>query len=202
VVSEEIFVPFAMPADEVPLASMVRSTVLLSSQRALRTRGLFDRYLTFVDATRRDQMRVMTAGAWLPVDHALAHYKACDALALDRETIHAIGAESGRFLNETLLTIVAKLSKQAGVTPWAPFAHVNRMAARTWRGASCGVFKLGPKEARVEWIGLQVAAIPYFRVAFAGFIQGIVTLFTTTFFIRELPRYCSATTLGYRCSWV
>jgi hypothetical protein len=159
-------------------------------------------YLGFVDPPYREELLATTGGGWLSVDVAMAHYRACDALHLDRDTVLSIGAESGRFLNETLLTIVAKLSRQAGASPWVPFAHVNRMAARTWRGGSCGVFKLGPKEARIEWIGLPVAAIPYFRVAFAGFTQGIVTLFTKVFFIRELARFCSTTTIGYRCSWV
>jgi hypothetical protein len=180
----------------------VRNTVLLTSQRAMRSRGVFDDYVARIESRYREPLVALTAGAWLPLDVAVAHYRACDHLNLDREMILSIGAESGRFLNQTVLSTVFKLSREAGVSPWTALPHTNRLIARTWEGSTCGVFRLGPKEARLEWIGQPVSSIPYFRVAFAGFIHGILSLFADVVHVRELPRFCSFTTLGYRCSWV
>jgi hypothetical protein len=199
---EEVVLPFATPRHTTPLATGVRSTVLFTSQRALRTRGLYERYLDTLDGDHREPMRALTAGGWLPMEQALAHYSACDALSLERSVIESIGGEAGRALNQTVLAFVARLSQEAGVTPWSALVHTNRLIARTWQGSTCGIFKLGPKEARLEWIGQPLARNPYFRVAFGGFIHGILTLFAGVVFVRDIPKCCTSSALGYRLSWV
>jgi hypothetical protein len=198
----DVVCPFSAPRDEVPLATHVRSTVLLASQKGLRERGLFDAYLREVPAAQRDTLLSVTAGHWLPVELAITHYEACDRLALDRKVIESIGAESGRVINETVISVVVKLSREAGVSPWAALPHGGKMTARTWQGSSVAVFRMGPKEARVEWIAQPAAVIPYFRIAYGAFVLGVVSLFARTTFVRELPQLCTATTLGYRVSWV
>lgn len=200
--SEEELLPFGAPRNSIALATTIRGTVLLTSQRALRTRGLFDRYVKNLAPEHKDALLTMTAAAWVPMDVALAHYTACQELHLERDVILDIGGESGRFLNETVLSVVLRLSKEVGVTPWSALMHADRLRVRTWQGGKIALFKLGPKEARLEWVGIPVAGVPYYKIAFGGFIYGIITLLTSTAFVRELPRYCTATTLGYRCSWV
>jgi hypothetical protein len=195
---EETFLPFG----EGGTATAVRSTVILTSLRALRARAHFDRYMQALDEKYRDDILAITGGHWLAMDIARAHYLACDALALERGVIEDIGTESGRVLNHTVLAVVVKLSREAGASPWTALKHTNRLVGRTWQGSTCGVFKVGPKEARLEWVGQPVASIPYFRTAFGGFILGALQLFGRVVFVREIPRYCTSTTLGYRCSWV
>jgi hypothetical protein len=201
-VDEEVIVAFAGTRAQPPPARRVRSTVLVASQTALRSRGLYDAYLAQVDAAHREQLAAVLAGAWLPLDVATAHYTACDRLNLGRDVVLDIGAEAGRILNQTVLKTVFKLSREAGMSPWTAFPHSNRLIGRSWEGSTCGVFKVGPKEARFEWIGQPLAVLPYFRVAFGGFIRGILSLFSRVAHVRELPRCCSTSTLGYRCSWV
>src|SRR5690348_2644577 len=71
---EEAILPFGPPR----LATAVRSTVVVTSLRALRSRGHFERYLELLDTSYRDPMLALTAGTWLPIDAALAHYTACE----------------------------------------------------------------------------------------------------------------------------
>jgi len=201
-VTEEVFLPFGAAGDELAPATAVRSTVVFTSQRGLRARGLFDAYLAVCAPAYREHMRALTAGAWMSMDLARAHYEACDRLKLERRVMEEIGQESGRLLNETIFSLVIRLSREAGVTPWTALPHTNRLIDRTWRGSTCGVFRLGPKEARLEWLGQPLADIPYFRTAFGGFVHGVLGMFARVVFVRELPRYCTSTTLGYRCSWV
>ena len=68
------------------------------------------------------------------------------------------------------------------------------------RGA-IGVFKLGPKEGRIEIVGLPVCGIPYVRYAMRGSYTAAVSLFCTRAYVREIGSLCTATTLGYQISW-
>jgi hypothetical protein len=197
---EEAFLPFG-ETGSAPVTA-VRSTVILTSLRAFRSRGVYDRYFAALHADYRERILSVTSGVWLPMEIARVHYVACDSLGLDRAMIEDIGAESGRVLNHTVLSVLAKLSREAGASPWTALKHTNRLVGRTWQGSTCGVFKLGPKEARLEWLGQTLASIPYFRTAFGGFIAGALQLFGRAAVVREIPRYCTTTTLGYRCSWV
>lgn len=200
--SDEELLPFGAPRESIAPATTIRGSVLITSQRAMRARKLFDRYVENIDAAHKNRLLTMTAAAWVPMDVALAHYTACHKLALDRDVILEIGGEAGRFLNQTVLSVVLRLSKEVGLTPWSALMQADKLRARTWQGGKIALFKLGPKEARLEWVGIPVASIPYYKIAFGGFIFGLVTLLASTVFVRELPRYCTPSTLGYRCSWV
>jgi len=200
---EEVVVPFQTPRASVKRAYGVRGTVLVTSLRALRTRGLFDQYLLKLDARQRERVMSIAAATWVPFDVALDHYAACNALDLGRSTIEEIGGEAGRFINETVVGVIARrFGREAGATPWLAFGQADRLISRTWQGSAISVTKLGPKEARLEWIGQPLAVFPYFRIAYKGFIHGIMTLFCDVAFVREIAPLCNETSLAYRCSWV
>lgn len=199
--SEEVFLPHAATPDRVPMASSVRGTVLLGSVRGLRTRGLYDRYLEMLEPKWHETIASLTAGTWLPIDLAMAHYAACDALKLDRDTIEAIGRESGLFVNGTVLSAVAKISATAGVTPWFPLSNAHKLQTRTWVGSSIAIYKLGPKEARFEWIQLPVARFAYMRAGFAAFAGAIGGLFTSKMVVRDMDLIPRSSVVTYRMSW-
>ncbi len=200
--SEEVVVPFDVPPADVRMATAVRSTVLLSSLRGLRQRGLYPAYVAKLASRSIDPIMSMSVGHWIPIAVALDHYAACDALDLARSVMVDIGRESGLFLNQTVLGVVLRLSKEAGVTPWPAIGQSRRLIARTWEGTSIAAFKLGPKEARFEWLGQPCATSGYFRVAFGGFLQGLLSLFSRRAFVHESARHVSASSVGYECSWV
>ena len=139
---EELFLSPTAPRDRVPTATRVRGTVIVASLRGLRRCGHGDRYLQALDPRYHDVVASLTAATWLPIDFAMAHYRACDNLALNRATVEDIGSESGRFVKETVLNVVAKLSKESGVTPWFALANANKLCGRTWTGWASRVWKL------------------------------------------------------------
>jgi hypothetical protein len=179
----------------------VRGTVLVSSLRSLRRRGLGDRYMAALEPRFHEDIASLTAATWLPMELALAHYGACQNLGLHRATVDDIGAETGRFINETVLTTVSKLSRESGLTPWFALPYSQKLVARTWLGTSMAVWRVGPKDAQLEWVRQPCARYPYFRTAFAAFAAGILAMFAQSIHVRELP-HVSDEEMTLRFSWV
>lgn len=198
---EDVVVPFPAPRNEVPRVSAVRGILIVTSLRAIKARNLYDGYLTHVDRSSRDQILAITPASWNPSALALAHYQACDDLNLTTNVIEEIGVESGRIINASVLGVMTAVSRETGVTPWTALAHSNRLVWRTYQGGGVAVTRLGPKEARFEWVGQPSASSFYFRTAFGAFIQGVLSMFATTVIVRQIPRMCDALTVAYRCSW-
>ena len=181
-------------------ATHVRSTVLCSSILALRARGLFDRYFEALEPPFRDEALSLPAGIWVPVDFALAHYDACQHLDLDPYVIDEIGAEVGDRISKSLLSVIVTLSREVGVSPWSVLTRANKLRDVAWKGSALGVWRLGPKDARVEWAGQPCARSRYFGLAFGGFMRGLCQLFCRRAFVRLLPGG-TATSLNYRVFW-
>lgn len=200
--SEEEVLPHVAPRERVPLATSVRGTVLLSSLRGLRKHGQIERYMSLLERRHHDDVAALVAPVWLPMDFALAHYDACDRLKLDKATIELIGADAGSFTSQTVLDVVLKLSKTSGVTPWYALSQSNKLVARTWIGSSIALYKVGPKEARLEWVQQPAARYPYFRTAFGAFAGAIMKHLANVMFVREIPKRTTDTEVSYRVSWV
>ncbi len=81
----------ALPARPVPARHM-RSTILLGSMSSLRQAGYFERYAASLDPRHRDTLLQAVAGVWIPVDAALAHYRACESLGLAPDAVVDLGA--------------------------------------------------------------------------------------------------------------
>ena len=60
----------------------MRGTVIVSSLLGLRDGGHFDAYLPKLTPLHRDAIPQVVAGEWVPIELAMAHYRACDALGL------------------------------------------------------------------------------------------------------------------------
>ena len=61
--------------------------------------------------------------------------------------------------------------------------------------------KLGPKEARLDWVGIPYAAVPYYVTSFGGFLRALLQLFCTKAYTRIVPEHSSPMTVSYRLSW-
>ena len=199
---EEVFLDFPRPRAELTDATHFRSTWLTVSQAALRERGYGDAYLAHLDPAYKEQLLAVVAGVWLPMDVARAHYTACDALALPTEELVEIGAGATRRANATALSFAVRLARETGVTPWTILAQVQRIWDRTSKGGGVAVFKLGPKEARIEVVGYPLAYLRYNRITFRGIVGAVVELFCQKAYVREIARACDARSLAFRLSWV
>ncbi len=183
------------------MATNFRSTWLTSSVRAVRGRGRWDEYLAALPKEYHDAIQNTVAGVWLPVDVAVAHYDACDKLMFTPMELFAIGAEVHTYAQAGVFNMLVKLATGAGATPWTAFSQFNRLWSRVWIGGGVAVFKLGPKEARLEIAGWPCSRSTYIRHAMRGVVTGMVELFCTKAYMNDLPKLCSPTTLAYRCAW-
>jgi hypothetical protein len=199
---EEPLVPHVGDPATVPLATQVRGTVILSSLKGLRSRGYGPRYMELLDRRHHEDVASLTALTWLPITFAAAHYDACDRLGLDRATIESLGLETGKFVKETVLRAVSRIATESGVTPWFVLSNADKLVGRNWIGSSIAVWKLGPKEARIEWIQQPLARFGYFRLAFGGVIHALLDRFARTVVVREVPRVAQDREVCHRLSWV
>jgi hypothetical protein len=183
-------------------ATKFRSTWLTSSLRALKTRERLDEYLLRLPKEHHDAVTNSVAGVWLPVDVATAHYDACDRLQLPAAELFLIGHEVHHATQGTVFGTMLKVAKGAGVTPWTALSQCQRLWDRVWIGGGLAVFKLGPKEARIEFVGWPCAGSAYIRHAMRGVVCGMLELFCTKVYVKDLPDLCTSTTLGYRIAWV
>lgn len=130
----EVIVPLSAPRERLPAVSQVRGTLLLSSLRSIRARGLIDRYMTALPVTRHATMQEMVAGTWIPMDVAVAHYETCERLGLSARDQVEIGREVGASVQGTLLGTLVKMAKGAGATPWAIFTQYQKLWDRLLLG--------------------------------------------------------------------
>ncbi len=198
---EEVLI--AAPAiEKAGSVSHVRSTLVISSVQSLRAHSLYEHYLQLLDPAMRDTVASMIAGAWLPVETALKHYRACDALGLSLANEIALGHEVGDRVNLSLLKVLSTTAKTAGATPWTGLGYMDRIWERVFTGGGVGVTKLGPKDARAQLVGLPLLAIPYFRHAFRGTMLAGLELFCSKAYMHELDRGQPEVSFTYRVSWV
>ena len=199
----EILVPFPETLPQAPETTHLRSTLLVTSLAALRRRALLEPYERHTGAERFAAITTAVAGMWLPIDVGVAHYASCDALGLSHAEQMAIGGEVVRELQRSFIGTLLKLSAAgAGVTPWLALARFSAVYERMFQGGGLRVVKTGPKDARMEVVGQRLARVGYFRNAYRGFLQAGCEFFSDHVFVADLPRHCTASTLGYRISWV
>ena len=178
--------PFPALPDAIGELSHVRGTLLASSMQSLRSRGLFERYSVLLADSHRDRVLNSVAGEWLTTEIALAHYTACDALRLSVEDQIGMGHDVSRRTHETFLGLIVKMARGAGVTPWVVFPKINSLYMRIFRGGGIQITRLGPKDAKVQTLGLSPLGIGYFRNAYLGMYEAGVGMFASNVQVRAL----------------
>jgi hypothetical protein len=197
----EEFLPLRHGTGPTPAVTEVRSTLIVSAIQTFRARGLHAQYLETLGPDLRERIVSLIAGQWIPVDLAIEHYRAADGLGFDSATIDAIGADVADRVSKSSLSIMVKMSKSVGVTPWTALANAHRLNDINWRGGDVRVWKLGPKDARFDWHGQPCAQVPYFVISFGGFLRALTSLFCTKAYTRVQSDRCSPTSISYRLSW-
>ena len=190
--SNDIVCPFPALPEAIGELTHVRGTLLASSIQSLRSRGLFERYAALLPQRHRDLVLNSVAGEWLRTEIALAHYSACDALRLPVADQIGMGHEVSRRTHETFLGLIVKMARGMGVTPWVVFPKINSLYMRIFRGGGIQITRLGPKDARVQTVGLVPLRIAYFRNAYLGMYEAGVGMFASNVQVRPLSLAASA----------
>jgi hypothetical protein len=199
---EEVRVPLRTNGGRVPLVTHARSTLIAGSVLGLRGRGLLDRYLLHLPKEMHDVIMQSVAGDWVPLEVAVAHYRAADALGLSADEQFELGRTAADRVQNSLLGTLARVTKGAGVTPWVGLDYFQRLWDRMLQGGSGAVYALGPKEARAEVHGLpHLPEIAYFRNGWRGMFAGSCALFCNKVYVTEVRKLTTPTTLGFRVAW-
>ncbi len=198
---EEIVAFHSAPGAEAA-ATHCRGTLLVASRQTLKRRGHHDRYLAALAPEHASALDAAFPAAWLPIELGMAHYRACDALDLAEGEQLAMGGEVVRNLQRTFIgSLVKAAGTGVGITPIFGMQRFTTVYFRTIKGADARLVQCGPKDARIEFVGLPFASIRYFRRAYRGFIQAGCELFARRVHVAELASYLGATTCAYRIAW-
>jgi hypothetical protein len=180
----------------------VRSTLLIASLASITAAGYADAYFAALPAQYHATLRDAVAGVWLPVDVAMAHYTACSALGLPREALARLGRTVGERTQGTLLGTAVRMAREVGATPWTVLPQFQRFWNRAYDGGGIAIYKLGPKEARVEVYKTQPLDTTYYRAALCGLAAGVLELFCTRAYVTERPGPRAPASAVFRAQWV
>jgi hypothetical protein len=182
-----------------PSVVQIRGSLIVSSLQTLRDLELYERYLACLPQPMHDQVLYVLAASWVPVDIALAHYAACDAMQLSEAELESIGQHVSRRIMGTFLATLMR-SARLVVTPTSvPLRQYPRLWDRLMLGGSCRVGMLGPKEGRIESMGVPMFRYRYFRIAYVGLIRGAGLMFRSS--VHARIRSATENSLTIDVSW-
>lgn len=173
--SGEIVVPHSTDGSSL---EAVRSTLIASSQHTLTQRGLRARYDAQLEPKVLEELVTASMSTqWIPLALAAHHYRALDGMDLPVELMLELGNSVGGKLSGSILGSLFRLAKSGGVSPWTPLGRMQRIWGRVYRGGSIGVFKVGPKDARIEVLRNPLTNGVYWSTAAEGLFVGVTELF-------------------------
>jgi hypothetical protein len=185
------------------MVSRVRSTLLSASLQGVRQMGWEKRYFEALPPELHDEMRMMTAGIWLPLEPlGFAHYTACDQMGLSVEDVKEMGKAVSIRTQKTFVGTLGNVAAGAGATPWHVFRNSHRIWARIFDGGDHIAYKVGPKDMDVVVMGCPLLRIRYFRTAVGAYYAALAGLVSQSSHWHELPEHRSDATMGMRLSWV
>jgi len=172
----------------------------MASIDTVRQRGLFVAYERALAAQHKETLLGAIAGTWLPMDAALAHYRACDSLGLTAEQQVQSGRSTFDGARGTLLGTAVRLARGAGLTPWTELPLLQRFWDRGFDGGAVSVTRAGPKDAHTTLVHCAVIASPYFRNGLRGLLTALMELTCTKAYVTD-RRPVSESTLSFRVQW-
>jgi hypothetical protein len=180
----------------------VRSTLLSASVQGVRHLGWEKRYFDALPPGLHDEIRMLVAGVWIPVDLAIAHYTACDRMGLTSDEIEQMGSAVSMRTQKTFIGTLGSVAAGAGATPWSIYQHSHRIWSRIFDGGDLVVYRLGPKDLEIACVGCSLFGIKYFRVALGAYYAAIIGLVAKSVHRRELAEPRGPSAIGLRFSWV
>jgi hypothetical protein len=197
----EVVLPLPRPAQDVPTVTSVRNTILLSSRRAIETRGLLGAYGAQLDPATKKVLDHLVAGGWSDIGLARAHYEAIDRLNLSTADQLAIGGNVGMNVQNTLFAIMLQKVKGLGLSPWTGLRQYGRIWDRILVGGGVLVEKYGESDALVSMYGLPLFDVPYFRVALRGVQQRRLASVYSWLHIEVSEVSSNKSTTKFRVTW-
>lgn len=167
-----------------PMVTQVRGSLIASSLATLRANDFFDRYITHLPAQHHDQVLYVIAATWVPIDVAMAHYGACDAMQLTDAELELMGRSVSEKLTNTFMGTLVRTTRMVIAPRAVPLRHYPKVWERLFMGGGCTVSMHGETEARIESRGIPMFRYRYFRAAYEALIRGAGLMFRSSMNVR------------------
>lgn len=163
----------------------IRSTLIASSRAGLFKLGHREAYEAALGPGAAAHLRDASMIAqWLPMDDAVSHYGAADAIGLSDSQMLEVGDVVGARLEGALWGSVARTARRAGFTPWTTLRRLDRIWGRMYDGDRVEVTQAGPKDAVIHIRDNPLCDILYWRVALSGLMKGTTEIFARSAFVN------------------
>jgi hypothetical protein len=180
----------------------VRSTLLIGSLRALRTRGHGNAYDAVVNPRVLATISAIGVPQWLPIDIAEAHYAACDALRLSVDEMLKIGAIVAPTAASGV-QVIFHTARTTGATPWTVLDRAPTYWHRMYEGSALAVTRTGPKDATIAIRRNCLARFAYWRIGLRGVVVELARALSQAAYAREVALPANVTdAVTYALSWV
>jgi hypothetical protein len=161
-----------------------------------------EKYLSKLPEEHHFTIRSTPVHEWLPAEVVVAHYAALDALALAEEEVLAIGSSVVIHGHGKAIEVALRVIPSAVLNVFSVLTKADRLWDRAFDGGALAIFRLGPKEARIDIIGLPFAHLTYPRLAIRGVITGVLRLLVKTVYVNDVTTFSTGNMLSYSISWV
>jgi hypothetical protein len=182
----------------------LRGSVLVACFHALRGASLYERYLTHLPASARDELVNALAMSWVPSELFLLHCAAIDSLGLTARAHGDLGRGIADHMGASSLSSLWRGAQAMGVgNGWWVIKQADRLWPRMYRGGGCSVLEVGPKDAIFEAHGLPMIESPFFRACHYGFMTSVGKLLGATCYVKHVsPRVPHPHRVAIAFSWV
>ena len=197
---DELLYPPSRGKKDTPPVDAVRGFVFTSGLAWMRERGLTERYRRLLPDGQRDRMMTLTAAEWIPVADALLAYAACDALELPFEDQIDLGRAVSSANNGIVVTTILRLVGRVA-SPWSALGHVDRVWQRSNRGGAVAVYKIGLRQARLEFWHCPLARSPFFVTSMRGAIAAGIEPFCERLVVTDSPEHTIGDQFALRVMW-
>lgn len=185
---------------DTPPVDAVRAFVFTSGYRWFSEHDLAERYLALLPERLRGGISTITAAEWIGIEDALVIYATCDALGLSYDQQIAIGrfvssTNNGLFFN-TVARLVGKIA-----SPWTALGHVDKAWQRSNRGGAVAVYKIGERQARLEFWQVPLARSQFFTTSMRGAIAVGIEPFCGRLVVNDVPDLATSDSFALRITW-
>jgi hypothetical protein len=188
--TREIIIPHDPAAG--PLTA-VRNVLVQASLSQLKVLGHYERYTKLIEPHLLEQLLSSLAPGWIPLDLVLAHYEACEKLALGRDDFDAMGEAVGDRVQDTMLISPAKKERDVDFDLWQGIHALQRVWPRVFKGGSVQIVKVGPKAMLVEELGFVLNRYQYYRHAHLAALRTTYGALGTRITLTRVVTYNAAT---------
>ncbi|MFT3922146.1 MAG: hypothetical protein QM778_06400 [Myxococcales bacterium] len=197
----EVLVHLSAPPERVPLATAIRSTTLISSQSAVERAGKLRLYQQALPREYAETLGSLVAATWLPMDVGMVHYATVSQLGFSDSEARENGRHVAQRVQNSHFAVLVRALGQT-VTPWSVLPRLPAFLGRLVQGGECSVVKLGPKDARVELHGIDIARFKYVREGWAGMLEGTLELLVRKVYARDLSPADTQSVAVFSLAWV